>query len=346
MADRRLLAALSLSLLIHLTLVGAPGWRLPQEHDEPDMSATLQAHIAPTRPDVAPVATAVPRRPKRQPSAPPKDPPAAARDAAAMALPSAPPVVAEAEPEPAPEPVPVAPPQAPPAAVAAQAVEILLPRQGRIRFLVTRGEGEQTMQIGQTTHTWRHDGSSYALQTLTETTGLVGFFRPVKVVQVSEGEVGTEGLVPREFRVERNGQAAEGARFDWDTRRVALSEGGRVRRELAVAVGAQDLLSQLHQLGVSRKAARVEMMIATGKNYGRYVFDLVGEELLQTRFGALRALHYRTPAMPGEQASELWLACEQHNLPLKIRHIDRKGEIFEQTAVELEIDGARFPGSE
>jgi hypothetical protein len=328
--DRRLLAALALSLLIHFAVVGGPGWRLPLMNDEPDMSAALQAQIVRPRPPAAAPAPPPPAQPQAR-----KPLPAPEREAAAAA-----PAAALPEP-PAAEPAPAAQAVAPQAAVPA---EIALPRQGRIRFIVTRGEGEQGMQIGQSVHAWRHDGAAYSLQTVTETTGLVALFRPVKIVQSSEGAIDAGGLVPREFRVERNGQLAEAARLDRESMRVVLSEAGQVRRETALAEGAQDLLSQFYQIGLMGRPARVEMMIATGKNYARYVFELAGEGRQATRFGELRTLHYRTPAVAGEQATEFWLAPEHGNLPLRIRHIDRKGDIFEQTAVEIEINGIPLAG--
>lgn len=326
--DRRLLAALALSLLIHFAVVGGPGWRLPLMNDEPDMSATLRAQIAQPRPQAAAPQPA--QRRARKPR------PAPARDAG--------PVAAAAE-QPGAEPAhetAAAPPPAAATPIAAAPAEIALPHQGRIRFLVTRGEGEQGLQLGVSVHSWRHDGATYAIQNVTETTGLVALFKPLKVVLTSEGTVGADGLVPREYRAERNGQAAEAARLDRESMRVVLSDAGKVRREAAMAEGAQDLLSHVYQIGLMGAPASVEMMIATGKNYSRYVFELVDAEKLATRFGELRALHYRTLAGEGEQTTEFWLARDYRNLPLRIRHIDRKGDIFDQTAVEIEIEGTRL----
>ncbi len=174
------------------------------------------------------------------------------------------------------------------------------------------------------------------------TTGLVALFRAVSIVQTSEGELNTAGLEPREFRVERNGRPAERARFDWGARKVVLQTGGGGGREVALASGSQDVLSQIYQIGLAGAAARVEMMIATGKNYGRYAYEAVGDETLATRFGELRTWHVKTPALPGEQAMELWLASDYRNLPVRIRFLDRKGEVFDQNAVEIEVDGARL----
>ncbi len=331
--DRRLLAALGLSMLIHVMVVSSPGWHLPFL-DEPVPDAVLEAHLAPkpaARIEPAPVA------PKPKPAPKPKTEPRPRPAQPAPAERAPPPVAADAPaPEPAREPAPA------PAAAAPARVEIAWPGKGRIRFVVTRGEGGQGMQIGESTHTWRHHDGKYVLQAVTETTGLVALFREVRIVQSSEGAIAAEGLVPQSFSVERKGRLAEGVRFDWGAGKAAMTAGGQVRREVTLAAGAQDILSQIYQIGLVGTAARVEMMIATGKNYGRYAYEAVGDETLATRFGELRTWHVKTPALPGEQAMELWLASDYRNLPVRIRFIDRKGEVFDQNAVELEIDGARL----
>lgn len=329
--DHRLLAALVLSLLVHLTVIGSPGWHLPYL-DGPEPGGMLEAHIAPKpvfapSPPVAAEPRPEPRPVARKPR-PPQPAPAerVAPEAAVAAVP--------------PEPVPAAEPAPEPPPVQAR-VELPWPRQGRIRFTVTRGEGEQTTLVGESTHTWRHDDVTYTLQTLTETVGLAALFRPAKVVQTSEGTLGAEGIVPHEFRVERMDRAAERARFDRDAMKVTLFSGERVRREAPLAAGSQDLLSQIYQIGLAR-SARVELMIATGKNYGRYAYEAVGEEKIATRFGELRTWHVKTTGMTGEQGMELWLAADYRNLPVRIRYQDRKGEVFEQNAVELEADGMKL----
>lgn len=331
--DRRLLVALLLSLLVHAFVVSSPGWELPWP-GEPEAGALLEARIA-----AKPVVRA-------EPAALPAPPPAAAQKPRArrtVEAPPAPPAERTEEP-PAPiertmsEPPPVA--AAPPESAPAR-VEVAWPRQGRIRFEVTRGEGDQTTLVGQSTHTWQHDGETYSLRTQTETVGLAALFRPAKVVQLSEGRLGPEGFVPREFRVERRDKAAERALFDWENMKVTLYSGDRPRREAGLASGAQDMLSQIYQMGLTA-GMRVDLMIATGKSYGRHAFEPVGEEPLATRFGELRTWHMKTAGQAGEQAMELWLAMDYRNLPVRIRFIDRRGEVFNQHAVELEADGAQL----
>jgi hypothetical protein len=338
MSERRWLLALALSLLLHLTVIGSPGWPLPLP-GEVAAGGVLEGHLTARPPAQAPAAhppappQAAPRAPARRPRAAP-----AAAAVPGAELPAAAPVpaaAAEAETTSAVEPAGAVEP-----APAGATARIAWPREGRIRFVVTRGEAGQQTEIGESIHTWRHDGVHYVLRAETETRGLVALFRQVRIVQTSEGALGPEGLMPLSYAVERKGQPAEGVRFDWAAGKAALTHGGRVRRELALSAGAQDLLSQIYQIGLAGFAARTELMIATGKRYGRYAYEAVGDETLATPFGALRTWHVRTPALPGEQAMELWLAQDHGNLPVRIRFIDREGEVYDQNAVELAVEGA------
>jgi len=332
MTDRRWLAALVFSLLAHVLIVSSPGWHLPFFDKRENI--LLEAHLAPQpAPRAAPPAPVL----APEPPPPPRAQPQPRRTPAPPVAAPAPQPVEGAAPVEAPPPV-----AAPPAPAAPAPVDIPWPRQGRIVFAVTRGEGEQGMQLGLSTHSWRHDGLAYRLETVSETTGLVALFRTVKIVQTSEGRVSPEGLQPETFGVERNGKPAEGARFDRAALKIALTSGGQPRREAALTGLAQDLVSQIYQIGLYGAAARVDMTIATGKNVGRYAYEAVGDETLATRFGPLRTWHVKTPAMPGENAMELWLAQDYRNLPVRIRFADRKGEVYEQNAVEFEVDGARL----
>jgi hypothetical protein len=207
-----------------------------------------------------------------------------------------------------------------------------LPGKGRVRYTITRGEGG--FVVGQATHTWEHDGLTYKLQSVTETTGLAAVFKPARVVQSSQGEVTAEGLKPREFRHERvNG--LDTANFDW-TRRVVAYAG----REDSVAVGAQDMLSMYYQLVLlAPKGGALELPIATGRKLENYRFEVLGEETVALPSGERRAVRLRTRS--GNDTIELWLGvgkdADTRGLPLKIRFIDRKGEIFDQLAEDTDL---------
>ncbi len=314
--------ALVASALIHVAALLGPGWTLPGT-DEPEPSTTIDAVLAKPvpRPEAAPTP-----KPAQKPAVdrprPPPVPAAAAPDAVSVAAPVVPAASA----------APPVPPLVPSAVAVEPAVpmpvRIGLPGQGRVRYVITRGEGG--FVVGQTVHTWEHDGLAYKLQSLTETTGLAALFKPARVLQASRGEVTAEGLRPLEFRHERVG-GLDTAAFDWG-RRVVTYAG----REEGMASGAQDMLSMYYQLVLlAPREGVVDLPIATGRKLETYRFEVLGEEVVAMPAGERRATHLRTRS--GGDTIELWIASDLRGLPLKIRFTDRKGEIFDQVADEIDI---------
>lgn len=314
--------ALAASALIHVAALLGPGWTLPGTN-EPEQPVTIDAVLAKPapRPEAAPVPKLAPKPAVDRPRPPP-----VSAAAAPDSVPVAAPVVA------APSAAPPVPAAVPPAAVVEPAapvpVRIGLPGKGRVRYLITRGEGG--FVVGQAVHTWEHDGLVYKVQSVTETTGLAALFKPARVLQASRGEVTAEGLRPLEFRHERVG-GLDTAAFDWGRRVVAYAG-----REEGVAVGAQDMLSMYYQLVLlAPKSGAVDLPIATGRKLENYRFEVLGEEALVLPAGERRTTHLRTRS--GGDTIELWIAADLRGLPLKIRFTDRKGEIFDQSADEIDI---------
>ncbi|MFA7279190.1 MAG: DUF3108 domain-containing protein [Sterolibacterium sp.] len=353
--QQRLMLALLISLLLHLVAVLVPGRYSPIPDDNLSAipAAQLDAYLLPLPHDktLAPVvpAPAPRKRPVRKSSLLPL-PSLMAPETAAIELP---PAVPGSLPEPAQNaaatPVPLQPQPQPHEgregeAVAqrtadAEAAEATLPRQGHIRFSISRGD--QGFVVGQSVHRWSHDGKRYALSSITETTGLAALFKPARVLQSSEGEIGPAGLRPNVFRTERDGISGEAASFDWTGMKLKLSAGSQ--REVALAGGAQDMLSMFYQLGTAYTAAAREnnepyvFMVATGRKFERYPFEVLREETLTTRQGEVRTVHLRTAAEI--EAIDVWLGLDLRGLPVKIRYTDRQSETFEQNVDEIEFDG-------
>lgn len=319
--------ALAASALIHAAALLGPGWDLPGVNAA-DPAPTIDAVLVKpaVRAEAAPVARPAPKPPadKLRPQ------PVVAVAAAVAATPA--PVVAAAAPVAAPAetpPVAVLPAPTLVVPVAPTPVRVALPAKGRVRYVITRGEGG--LVVGQSVHTWEHDGLAYKLQSVTETTGLAAIFKPARVVQTSQGEVTAEGLKPHEFRHERVG-GLDTANFDWSRRMVAYAG-----REDSVVAGAQDMLSMYYQVVLMTPASGVlEIPIATGRKLENYRFEILGEEVVTLPAGERPAMRVRIRS--GNDTIELWLGvgkgADMRGLPLKIRFTDRKGEIFDQLADE------------
>lgn len=219
--------------------------------------------------------------------------------------------------------------EAPPAAEAVP-TESRLPAHGMIRYRVDHGEGG--FEVGRSTHDWEIVDGVYRITAVTETSGLLALFKPLRIELESRGRLTAEGLQPERFMIRRGGsETNEKAQFDWVKMQVQI--GNRAAQPLGR--GAQDLLSFHYQLGfLPHPEASNELPIATGKKYENYHLESLGDEQIEVPAGSFRTLHLRAP---GDNTTELWLAYDYLLLPVKIRHLDRDGDSFVQVATEIRL---------
>lgn len=323
--------ALAISAVLHAAAITMPGWELPGGA-EPEPVA-LDARLLPPR--SAPVAATAPSAKPRPRTAPVRK--VVAGDAVVAAAPTAPVDVAEASPAGA-----AAPPPAPPPAAAVEQAAVApprpagpptppWPRAGRVRYVVTYGDGG--FVIGETVHDWQVADGRYSIRSVATPRGLAAL-RGKTRSQSSTGETTANGLRPLEFRDQREGREAEAATFDWTQARVSFSGG---RGEAPLGEGTQDMISVFYQLAWLAPRADLDMAVATAGRLGRWKFEWLGEETIDAAGATLLTLHLRTRA--DGDVTEVWLAPAHGGLPVKIRHVDRKGDAFEQTADTLEIHG-------
>ncbi len=315
--------ALGFSLLLHLAVLTVPGWRLPLLEDE-EPQEMLDATL------VVPVQTQPKAPPKLLPKPVPKPvpkprPPPPATPAMPVAVTDSMPV-AETAPAFVPEsPSPSAAAPEPAAAAVLPAPTFayanLWPKNGRIVFQVTRGDGG--LIVGQGEHRWTHDEQSYELHAVAETIGLAALFRPVQVTQTSRGAFTANGLQPQEFRTERDGKPKSEFRFD---------------APQDATLPTQDLLSLFYQLGAaSFDVPEFTISVKTGRKVSKFVV-VVGETLkLDSPLGEREVRHLKIAGRLNEDSTEIWLDTVTR-LPLKIRHRDRKGEVFDQIATTITLE--------
>ena len=322
-----LLAALLGSLAIHAAALVGMDVELFGGGPEPE-PAPLRAEIRPlpeappAPPDVAPKAappSAVKAaRPPRPASARPGVP---AAPVAALSTP-------ETEPAPLPEIVPEMPSTAP--LTPAQPAKPILPATGTIRYAILKES--LGLQVGRAEHRWEFtEDGRYRLTGITETSGLVSLFKPIRLETESSGRLVAGGLQPETYRTLKNGKdAGENADFDWSTAEVRLARDGSVQ---PIAKGTQDILSLNYQLAYLGGLAEGSVIgVVTGRKYERYAVDSLGEEEIETPAGRFRALHLRAMT---DKTTEVWIALDRQRLPVRIRLTDKKGESFEQVATEI-----------
>ncbi|MFN3884401.1 MAG: DUF3108 domain-containing protein [Rhodocyclaceae bacterium] len=354
--------ALAASLTLHLGVLLSPGWSLPMQEEPMTQRLDATLVLAPVPPpapasSMAPIVQKTPRGKAAETR--PAEPPAPVEPQASLPESASPPVEPDAPPLRAPdesESPPAAdmadmprpadspdhgaarPADSPDHGAASPAPTFASrwPTRGRIVYQVSRGD--KGFVLGQTEWSWEYDATHYTLQTVAETTGLVGLFRPVRVIQTSRGGFDAFGVRPQVFVIEREGREAERVDFAADGM-IVFSRGGSV----PFVDGAQDLLSVFFQLaGWPLDEPEYGMRIATARKLGEYRIAVDAESILETPQGRRPAQHLTVTGRPGEDVTEIWLDVETR-LPLKIRHRDRKGEVYDQTVSSIEIVETDLP---
>ncbi len=325
-----LLAALLLSLLLHLSLF-APRWTLaPAPPAEPPILQARLEKLAPATPPPA-ASKPTPRATKITPSAPKKKPPAhvgEAKPAAAApaTTPLPPPEVKPAQPGAPTESAKTQPPAPTLNAVPARLQIIYHIRYGPL-------SGQQVLE-------WAVDKEHYTLSTVVRATGLAGFFYRGRIVQISRGVIGPQGLVPHEFWDERGDYFAQ-ARFDYAAGEVMLQSNRGIRR-YPISAQVQDALSLLLQIALTAPPPeRAQVELFNSKKVRHYLIRTLGEETLEIPLGRVTTLHLaKVNGKPGEETFDVWLAPAYHYLPVKIVRGDPHGLDVSLVAESISAGGA------
>lgn len=351
----RLALALLVSLLLHLLLAG--GLSSFDHRAGPDESLLIRAALLPAPPPTPiPVPTPEPEpeplppppkpepRPPREQREPAPTPPETPSDGQADASPQ----VGNAEDAEAEGPrTPDEPergeedePARDPAVDDTQQVspQQALVGEARLEFEVYRGD---SLRIGETRYHWVHDGTRYRMDTVTETTGLAGLLKPLRIEQFSEGEVGSDGLRPLRF-VQDSKQAKppdEQVDFDWTASQVMLRSGSKTSSH-ALTPGSQDMASLwLEIIWRAQRSGEFDFNVATGRRYTpRWFVPDDAPTGLDTALGRLLVKRLQVRAQPGDNQIEVWLAPDLRWLPVRIRFTDRKGDVYDQRVRRIDYE--------
>lgn len=177
---------------------------------------------------------------------------------------------------------------------------------------------------------WREAGGRYTL-TLT--------LRPLigaRLTYTSQGEVTAKGIRPQRFEARRGSTLREHADFDWAAGELRYGDGEGELTVRPLQAGAQDIVSFAFQLAL--QAGRLEgetVQMTTGKKVYDQPIVLDGEADLPLTDQTLRGV--RVSSTVDTDRTEVWLAPDFYNLPLRIRRSGDKQ--LEQRAVRVTVDG-------
>jgi hypothetical protein len=216
-----------------------------------------------------------------------------------------------------------------------------LPKRARLTFAISTGKG---FLVGEAVHTLEIDEGRYQLQAVTRTIGLARLFKSYTLTQNSSGSYGRAGLVPEQFMEERkdgSGTKRTTAQFDHATQFARFSSD----REVALPPGTQDILSILYQFPPLQGVEIAAVSVSNGKKIEKYEFEIVADEEIETALGTLLTVRMSKLHSPNQEGLEIWLAREYRLFPVKMRFIEKNGEITGEAVITdirvSEEEGAR-----
>lgn len=194
--------------------------------------------------------------------------------------------------------------------------------------------------IGRVSESFQRTGDQYTLRSVTRSEGVLKLFFDDNITLESRGRVNGEGLQPLEFEQRRAGNHSKDihAIFDWE-RGVMHSRFRGESKDVPLPRSTQDRISILYQfMNLEGAGRQVEMHMSNGRKVELYTYRFVEQVRLSTPAGDFDTLHYRRVISDDKDPrTDVWLARDRYNLPVRVVFDDPRGLKLEQTLLELKV---------
>lgn len=170
--------------------------------------------------------------------------------------------------------------------------------------------------VAEVTERLEHDRRHYRLEELWKGKGVFALRGDGR--RASRGSIAKDGLRPAEFEDRRPGREAKRVEFDAQAPGPALEH--------------QDRLSFVWNFVFFPPSGEVTVRVADANGVATQVFRVAGKERVRVPAGEFDALKV---VRKGDRLTELWLATDRSNLPVKIVLTEKDGTRYEQSAVRI-----------
>ena len=220
------------------------------------------------------------------------------------------------------------------ALLAALPAAALPPQRVELGFSVSTGG----FTIGETRERLEHGAGRYRVTSTTEPRGIAALFIG-EIRRESRGAVTATGqLRPERFEEAGRRGGTRIAEFDWSAGSLTLVHGDSART-VALPAGTLDQASLAYAFAFRGEAPPAfTVHLTDGRGLKEYRYRLVGEETLRTPLGEMRARRYEKVRDANDRrAFEFWLATDHHLLPVKLRYVERNGDVFDSVVTRIEL---------
>lgn len=201
-------------------------------------------------------------------------------------------------------------------------------------FEVTRGDDSGVLGTTQITFNMDRKNNTYQLTSITEAKGLASLFLG-KLEQRSEGSVHEQGLKPNYYAYQyaKNSDKNQFAHLSWSNNLIEMTSKKGKKSE-SLPEGTQDFLSFMYQFMFTPPLSSMQITMTNGKYLRIYTYSFEGEESIPTKLGHLNTLHLLKSG-DDQEKTEIWLALDYQNIPVRIRKTEKDGSVIEQTATKI-----------
>ena len=196
------------------------------------------------------------------------------------------------------------------------------------------------LQLGTITEHFETKDGTYRATSEARATGLFALAQREPVRFVSHGELTKEGLRPQRFEGRQAGKSVS-ADFDWAGSKITLNHDG-LNHAVALPPGAQDRLSIMYQLmfalrTMSAKAPFMDFAMTNGRKLEKYRYTAKPDVTIDTPFKRLNTIHLVKQREADDTGTEIWVAPEYGNVPVRMLILEEDGVRYEQIVTQLEI---------
>lgn len=220
-------------------------------------------------------------------------------------------------------------------ATLAEAPLAALPQQVTATYSLSRN-GQEMAQV---VETFSQSKGKYQIESVTSAVGIYRVLTGDSIKLLSSGLVTKSGLQPLHFEHHRGSRADKKivADFDWRRRQATFMHDGNTETA-PIPPGMQDRISLMYQfMFISPKTASLDIEMTNGKKVTQYEYVRSGEETLTTKAGTFRTIRFTRKRMPGDDGTEVWLAKDKFQIPVKVVIEEDKGGRMEQVLTQLNI---------
>lgn len=196
------------------------------------------------------------------------------------------------------------------------------------------------IMLGTITEQFETDGATYRATSEARATGLLALIQREPVRFLSVGALTKDGLRPLRFEGRQSGKSVS-ADFDWPGAKLTLIHDG-LNHSVTLPPGAQDRLSIMYQLMFAVRTANAKspfmnFAMTNGRKLERYRYTSSADVTIDTPFKRLNTIHLVKQREADDTGTEIWIAPEYGNLPVKVLIIEDDGVRYEQVVTRLEI---------